>query len=543
MPTVSSKSYKGITVHFTSPVDVFEWANGEWGIQNAPGTNSVSISNITPNPTTYGYGAGSMKNPMPEGNQGWDARPGLYDAALNLSLSFPILLSAGDSFIPSAPNAEEGYEMKTQLCIQVFAGAVAADSFRPSPYGPASSRAGTPRNYSQLNLSLLGTKATTTLTPETSYMDDRAPGLPFIEWRKEFYGYKFMGTDNMAAGAFPGHLTNYGADYSARTDREMAWLQYNLSNATKKKVLCSLIQQGLDIIEYFKHGGILYPNGGHKVGRKAGAYLAAVLFEDDDLKAEIAKPWDPVNYPNTKRFPEDECTFIIESYHVNDLSMVDAGRFISEDVGKPEWRVVGSTQPKEADFRWPAPGGVASFNGGRIPGAGGTGYRLNNWSNLLGTWAAARIMDPSAWGHIPFLLYGMRHYVVSGSPTNTFITQMIANHVVPLGDLSPNPATFKVGAVDLKNGVKLESGTPITIATTSSGASVFYIFIAAGGTDTDPTGASTPVTGAVTVTQSGTLKAVVIDEDFVIEPISSMTFTIVPSGFPCPPANQAVFST
>lgn len=546
MPILSSVTYKGITTTFTNPVDIAYFANGLPCIQNAPGANSVSIASVSPNTIENSDSSGGMINPSPMSDHGFGSLYNwtgvqTYNPAVNVNLgTFPLLLSEGDVYMTSAPTPlglpfGESGRVKTIMTWHVYGGALPTDAFAPCPYGDASLRSGPLRTYADLNLALLPKKALMgTTLPDKSTFNANLSGLQFCE-QNPFFIASIIGTDNMSCPQYPGHDNSYSLHYAVARNSMAAWLMYNNSDADQKAVLIELVQHGLDFLCYLRLGAFKWPDGGQAIGRLIGTYLAAVLFEDSELKSILATKRADNGYSHP--IPDCDQCFIVGPEHVG---MFD---YLEEDIGCPSFLKNGTplSLASSTGYGWYGWGGgtLQSYKGRRIPPTNtGTGYRLNCWGPSLGAWAVIRLMDPAAISAIPFLLYGEYHYIVSGSPTGNFIDDLISNHVITLGDLSPIPATFNVSGVPIESGTYLNPGTLISSSTTSIGADRHYIFIPDGDPDANPTASDAEWLTDFEVTESGTLKIILIETGFPIEPVTSLSFIV--SALAVPPVNQSI---
>ncbi len=419
----TSVSHYGITWTFSADRPVGTFVNGEPWVQGP-----VTITAINPNPSQstgtarvqIGYGVyedrpgvqhGSMVNPTPSKKNGFDRRLDLsywsvneadkinYSPALNVALALPNTLSPGDMLVSAKSQipADQTTWLKTICALTVVASPPAAGSFRPSIFGPAVGRA-TPPNISQLDFSVLKNFTATPATPTKASIEASMPNLPWFEWGSAWNGNQFQPTDNTADGD-----RQYGREIAGKFGKVGLWLNTNQSRSDKQAIAIQMVQCGLDIAAYLKHGGGFYHDGGHKCGRKLPLVFAAMMLNDPELKAMAANP---------DLFQEDQQTWIV--------TQADVGRVIEnsypgyptpetyrqEDVGMGEWGIRHRFEPM-SDNR--------NIN---------TGYREVVGPAMMGSWLAADLMGArSIWNHNAAFAYMERWHALNGN-VDSFTQQM-----------------------------------------------------------------------------------------------------------------------
>ncbi len=434
-------SQHGITWTITGEKQCGNFANGEaWVV------GPVSINYIYPNPTLTPVCVpdadgktdkctktlhGSMINPIPNQKHGFDANaPTIpqtsYDLNLNVALSFPISLNAGDSLASSRTMNTYPKFVDTVCVLTVLDSAPPAGSFRPGPYG-------TDRtirwNKSQIDYSVLKNLEHVPGSPTKQYIESILPALAWWEWGGSWADGVLAANNNLSSYRFDGAST-YGREISYKWGEVGLWLNLNNSQADKERAAIRSIQSGIDIWSYITNGGNFYHDGGHKGGRKFPVFLAAVMLDDPVLRA-FAK--------DVTIFQEDTQTFFVcgpeggehclecdpnppwrlrkdqiallpacilnsdGKYRVNDVGKytepparffeIPTQTFLQSDIGMPEWGVRHWFDTRQDD---------------RDPQSG---YRHVVWPAMAGPVLAASLMgQEDAWGHPAIFAYNERYY-------------------------------------------------------------------------------------------------------------------------------------
>ncbi len=428
-----SVTHYGVTVHFAEDHAIGKFANGEPYIVLS-GAGSVTSIDKPSIPSDSVYTGGAMLNPVPGGLQGFCPRnsnptnPVRYSAALDVSLSYPFTVNAGDSLIVAtsidAPLAGNNY-VQSIVMFTFLPEAPPEGSFRPSPYG-------TNRkirfNVSDINWACLRTLPSVPLAFSQAYMenDQHLPALPFWEWHGNWDGSSIRPFRNCAAtenglvgsGARP---SNYGRDIAAKWSRVALWLNLDLPQTVKKKTMIQTIQVGLDVAAFLDQGLSFGGSGGHQVGNKFPLLLASAALGaagGSDLVALAAA---------SNRFVEDGTTFYVTQADI-DLKHEsgDPANYIQSDLGLPEWGIVHWWAPQKDDRRI----------------RDGVAYRFAQWPNMVGQVLAAELMGlKSAWNDDATFAYTER-FLAKEPLTQCFEGQMWD--------------TYKVGRPSTPQGLKLK---------------------------------------------------------------------------------------
>lgn len=388
----SSVSHYGITWTFSADRATGTFANGEpWVV------GPVTVTQIDPNPgqSVSGTQHGSMKNPIPGAKQGFDSNPvtmasTAYDASLNVALSLPVSLVAGDALVSSRTVNFYPNFFDTICVLTVLSSGPPAGSFRPGPYG----KDRTVRwNKSGINYSILKNFAAVSGAPTKAAIEAKLPALPWWEWSGHYSGNLLCPWRNVAAGNGGGDKpSTYGREIAAKWGEVGLWLNLNNSQADKEKAVIQTIQAGIDIWSYVNNGGGFYHDGGHKCGRKFPVLLAAAALNDATLLAFVKSP---------EIFQEDTQTFIVTQSDVGRVVVSPKVTYSQSNVGMAEWGVRHRWEPQQDDSRW----------------ADGSAYRFVVWPAMAGPVLAAELMGlKNTWGHPAIFAYTERFVSLSGLP-------------------------------------------------------------------------------------------------------------------------------
>lgn len=223
----------GITINLSALAPVGQFINGDYFV-----VGSTTISSVSP--ATSAGKNGAMKNPVPGGMQGFDSGAYRYDASL--SVTYPLLLSPGDSFLPAISRLPEDtvdlggrglgdqHFLKTVAVLTVLPTIPPSGSFRPS-YCDRSQKL---YNISQINTSILPT-LTPPVVPSTLAWYERHFERPWILFGLDYAGRVLHPYDNM-----PGYHRFVGKQLSD------ACMFLMTNSAQKEKTLRGFIQVGID---------------------------------------------------------------------------------------------------------------------------------------------------------------------------------------------------------------------------------------------------------------------------------------------------------
>lgn len=494
-----SVSYYGITWYFAGDHEVGSFVNGEPYV-----IGPVTITNIDPNPTQSvdGVQHGSMINPVPNRTFGFDSHPAVsstifYEAAKNVALSFPIQLKQGDVLVSARSQYEYPTWLRTVCALTVLSAPPPAGSFRPSIFGTDRT---VKWNESQVNWSVLKNYPATPSTPSRATIAAQVPPLPWFEWASIWSGNLLQPRDNTADGN-----KQYGRETAMKFGNVALWLNTNQPLADKRQIALQIIQNGIDIHSYVKHGGGYYHDGGHKCGRKLPMVIAAMMLNDPEIRTMAANP---------DIFQEDTQTFIVSQSDVGRQLAPGAEQYVQGDVGMGEWGIRHRYEPIQ-DNR----------NLGAI-------YRTVVGPGMMPCWVAAHLMGAhQTWNHPAAFAYMHRYNGIFGAGNN-FSQEMYnayQNNVVAPGIPVMTPVISPAGG-----GYDGPQTVSITCATDS--ATIHYT------TDgSDPSPAS-PVYGVpFTVSTNTTVKAMARKSGLADSGISVAGFTIrstPPTFSPVPGAFQ-----
>ena len=255
--SANSISHRGITWTFAADHQTGTFANGEpWAI------GPVTITNIDPNPSQSVLGTqhGSMVNPLPQTDFGFDSSPKIYPlkyaASKNVALSFPFTVPQGSVLVSSRSRGEYPTWLQTVCALTVLSSAPPEGSFRPAIFGEDRT---IKWNINQLNWNILKNYTAIPSTPPKADIERYMPPLPWFEWAKTWDGNALQPRDNTADGGM-----EYGRAIGGKFGCVALWLNTNQPLSDKKAIAIQMVQNGLDIYNYVKTGGGFYHDGGHK---------------------------------------------------------------------------------------------------------------------------------------------------------------------------------------------------------------------------------------------------------------------------------------
>ncbi len=492
-------SHYGITWTFSADRPAGAFANGEpWVV------GPVTITNINPNPSQSVSGTenGSMINPMPRTNQGFDSKINgyrdnmmdvTYEAAKNVALSFPFSLQPGDVLVSSKSVQPSAYPyfLKTVCALTVLSAAPPSGSFRPSIFGTSRT---VKWNVSQVNWSVLKNYAAVPSTPTKAEIEGMEPALPWFEWMGNWQGGIYQAGDNTADGN-----KQYGRETAGKFGQVGLWLNTNQPLADKQDIAIKMVQNGIDIYEYVKayelnttapFATAFYHDGGHKCGRKLPLVMAAMMLNDPDLKVLAGNP---------EVFQEDTQTFIVQQSDVGRVLWVAPpgdswyGReflqYTQADVGMGDWGIRHRFEPLY-DNR-----------------SGSSTYRSVVTPGMMGPWLAAYLMGAqSIWNHPAAFAYMERAHTLWGdggtnASQSSFNQQMYATHKG--GGVITPPVQSAVSPVITPSSGYFDATQSVTISTTTPSATIRYTLNGATPGTSDPIYA-----GPITVSSTKTIKAI-----------------------------------
>lgn len=512
----NSVSHFGITWTFSADRPTGTFVNGEpWVI------GPVTITNINPNPSqsTYNVQHGSMINPVPNTNFGFDSNPICYplqyDAAKNVALSFPFTLQSGSVLVSAKSQTYYPTWLKTVCALTVLSSPPPSGSFRPSIYG---SNRTVKWNISQINWSVLKNYAATQSTPSRAEILAQIPPLPWFEWSPAWSGNSLQADDNTTDLPFVDgtHYRVYGRDTAAKFGRIGLWLNTNQPLADKQAVAIQMVQNGIDIYDYVSNGGGYYHDGGHKCGRKLPLVLAAMMLNDPALKAMANNP---------DIFQEDTQVWFVNQSDVSRVLWVAPpgdswyGReflqYSQGDVGMAEWGIRHRWEPFSDNRSWSAT------------------YRDVVANGMMGSWLAAYLMGAqSVWNHPAGFAYMERYASISGVGSG-FSAEMYNTHKQGGGIIVP-PIQTAVSPVITPASGYFDTAQSVTISTTTPSATIRYTLNGA------TPGTSDPIySGPISVSSTKTIKAIAYATGINPSGVTTadLTFSATPPSFnPAPGA-------
>lgn len=521
-------SHFGITWTFSANCVTGTFVNGEpWVV------GPVTITNINPNPSqsTSGEQNGSMINPIPNTNFGFDSHPGCaplkYDPAKNVARSFPFTLKVGDVLVSAKSQNYYPTWLKTICALTVLGSPPPTGSFRPSIYGTDR----TVRwNVSQMNWSVLKNYAATPSTPTRATVLAQIPAIPWFEWSPSWNGNSLQGDDNTTDLPFVdgNHYRVYGRDTAKKFGRIGLWLNTNQPLADKQAIAIQMVQNGMDIYDYVRLGGGYYHDGGHKCGRKLPLVLAAMMLNDPVLKAMAGNP---------DIFQEDTQVWFVNQSDVGRAIWVAPpgdswfGReflqYRQEDVGMPEWGIRHRWEPINDNRSWSAT------------------YRTVVGDGMMGSWLVAYLMGAQTiWNHPAAFAYMERYHSISGDgeifPKEMWSAYKVGGLQTPALQTAANPV--------ISPGIgNFETPQSVTISTTTPSATIRYTLNGATPGSSDPIYA-----GPIFVSSTQTVKAVAYATGMAASSVitaqlnfgaSPPSFSPAPGGFSDPQSVTLISAT
>lgn len=510
----TSVTYYGITWTFSADRPTGTFANGEpWVV------GPVTITAINPNPSqsVQGVQNGSMVNPIPNKNFGFDSNPVVsssvvYEAAKNAALSLPRTLNGGDVIV-SAKSQLGNWPtwLKTVCALTVLSSPPPSGSFRPGIFGTDR----TVRwNTSQINWNVLKNYAAVPATPSRESILAKVPPLPWFEWATVWSGNALQPEDNTADGN-----KQYGRETAAKFGEVGLWLNTNQSLDDKRDIAIRIIQNGIDIHSYVQNGGGFYHDGGHKLGRKLPLVIAAMMLNDSTLKAMAGNP---------DIFQEDTTTWFV--------TQSDVGRVVNnsypgyptpqtyrqEDVGMAEWGIRHRWEPFQDNRNWQ------------------TGYREVVGPGIMGSWMTAYLMGAqSVWNHPAAFGYMQRYKSISGTggvtTTQQALNQQMWTAYIGSGSVVTPPNATAANPVITPSSGYFETSQSVAITCATSGATIRYTV-----DGNTPTSASTLYSAPFQVSSTTTIKAIAFASGMDASGVSTAqlsfaasppTFSPAPGGF------------
>lgn len=347
-------SQYGITWTFDKPYRVGQFVNGDWWVCPDTPEGTVTVVSVDPAPTGAGgtYRNGSMVDPVPGPQQGYDGRAVGYTAAL--SVGFPYLMPTNASLISTISRPEDacfnppGSALYGNACsrgyladaaiLTCLAIPPAGDALRP-PYCRTSKVI---HRASRIDLNKLPSLAS-------------VPGAPSLAHLER--GFQRVWLDHMDAVSSQtihpnNHMPSYGRDMASWIGQ--AGLVLCLGDVGDRTILArELAQLGIDLYGIGVAGGGARwdANGGHAHGRKFPIVLAGHLLYDpqgtgeaNEQAGEMLNIGQKPRYGQAGawRFQEDENHWIVSEADVGRSIDIMAAHGLAESVTA---NTLGVTRP------------------------------------------------------------------------------------------------------------------------------------------------------------------------------------------------------
>lgn len=394
---------RGITISFSADLTVGQYVTGDYYVVAPSGLQATSYSpapGVIGNPGYERQGNGAMINPVPAQVQGYDAG-GFYDASLNVSLSLPIALEVGDSFLVctsagDVPSDDNSSMIDDLIILTVVDSAPAALSFRP-PYVGTSKPVYSADSMNYTNIASL---TFTAATPTMGSVEGLFVG-PWVDHVQGWVGSVFHPNNNM-----PG--AQYGLNFASRVGMAAAMLNTEYTTAQKQNLIYYYVQLGIDLYHIALNGNGWPSDGGHSSGRLFPILFAGELLNNSSMTGVVD------GLPTTYFGEHDNCFIVtqtdVDRQHTTDytgatrpgysypLASVD---YVTSDIGLPEWGINHRVIPTSDSRDW------------------NTAYRTcctaRAWSGYL---MALNVMGMRQyWNHEPSLLYHDRYMDVMNAST------------------------------------------------------------------------------------------------------------------------------
>lgn len=359
----TSVSQYGITWTFSQDRPVGQFVNGDWWV-----VGPVTLTNIDPKSSGSGdYTNGTMINILPGQTQGlyYDSgtKQPAYSTAKNISLQLPYTVPAGSSVYTGANNpntwtagsAAEKTWFKETAVLTVLDSAPPAGSFRP-PYAGTNKRIKSNWNISSMNYNALKklNAPIAANVPNRAWLEE-ATKRPLLEMHFNYINsqWKASWAENKSGG-YP--RRTYGREISHISSGAGLYLQTNVSNATKERLLINMCQWGIDVYGLLEAGMQWQPNGGHQHGRLMPLFIAAKVLNDPEILARCSA--------SKSGFQEFAQHWFVTQTDINTpRSNSSIAPFNQSHLGMPEWNSGGPNERNQASSDWNATG-YRFINGG-----------------------------------------------------------------------------------------------------------------------------------------------------------------------------------
>jgi hypothetical protein len=374
----------GITWTFDKEYPCGQFANGDWWV-----VGPVVVIEISPGLANGRNG--SMANPIPANEQGYDSRAWNYNP--DLSVTTPFKMDVSVSLVSTISNTDTGsrklIKLKTAAVLTCLAEVPLAGTFRPPFCGTEKPL----HQLGQLKKELLPSLAPVAGAPTLSEVE-RWFERPWLSHLNHYKSQDIHPADNMP---------NYGREVAKQTGDAALLLALDLPG--KDALLIRYVQYGIDNQGIFNSGGFWPHNGGHQLGRKWPMLFAGLMLGDEAMSGIGSDP----RKGSELTFQEDDQTFYVSQAEVDathdprwapshpSFSVV-ALPYEKANIGLPEWGIVHLGKPLSDNMHFV-----------------GTQYRAINLSGMAGIVLAARIFEQlDAWNHPPLFDYFDRAWDLTG---------------------------------------------------------------------------------------------------------------------------------
>ena len=349
-----SVSQWGIEWTFAEQEHVGQFANGDWWV-----VGPIEITEITPTSTVVDGRTinGSMMNPAPDGNQGYDSTlygqfgTSHWDADLNVAMGIssgnPLQLQSGCSVISTISQMEPASNgSKSQL--QTAAVLTILDQQPPDgAFRPAYSGNEKPILHREADIDW---STITTLNAPTGTPSMSATAAKFERvWLDHCPGWlsRFMHpVENMR---------DYARDFTADIGTAALLVNLDYPLSVKHDLAIRLIQLGIDNWGNVVSGCIWAGDGGHTSGRKFPVLFAGTLLDDVPMlgvgTSHPSSYVGPGHEQNRSVFGEDSQTFYVSQSSPGVYNW-GHGDYGPQHLGLAEWGISHSHAPSRDNVSW-----------------------------------------------------------------------------------------------------------------------------------------------------------------------------------------------
>ncbi len=283
----TSVTQHGITITFNGSYPVGQFVNGDYFVL----PNGSTYPQVTATSPAYSAATGMngiTVNPVHTGANGWrgvvSATGNQYNAALNVALSLPYQLAAGDAFMPSIGSTNGQHTnnrpyVERIIVLTCLATAPATGSFRP-PYVAGSTK--TLYNTDDIDWDVLPNVAAPATAPSWATVSGMVNNGPWIRLSTSNTGYRLIQPADQ--------MQQYGRNIAQDEGTVLLRLMTNSTDDEKRATLYGAIQVGIEfyaIKQRFIDTG--YSNaeglgiwgqwsGGHGIGTKGFVFLNAAIM-------------------------------------------------------------------------------------------------------------------------------------------------------------------------------------------------------------------------------------------------------------------------